>query len=353
MNLTQDLPGLASQINLLTMANEDIPDLLNDLDLSQILEEWQSSNSSVHADNTTDTGGSTFREDSTGRARNWCFTINNPDEQTLSNLHTTLPTSRECRYLVFQLEEGSDLQTPHIQGYIELTKSLRFRAVKALISPRAHLEKRRGTQQQAAEYCKKEEGRLDGPWEYGTPAREPQGTRNDLLAVKEAIDTGRQDAELWEDFFGVMAKYYKAVREYRLVKASPRNFKTEVYVLYGTPGTGKSKWAYDYDENAYWKQRGQWWDGYQGQEVVVIDDFYGWLPFDTLLRLCDRYPLMVETKGGQVIFSSKVIIFTTNQHPREWYKNISNFQAFERRVEHWGLFNDTITFSDNINAYTP
>ena len=32
-----------------------------------------------------------------------------------------------------------------------------------------HLEIRRGTQQQARDYCQKHDTRVDGPWEYGTP----------------------------------------------------------------------------------------------------------------------------------------------------------------------------------------
>lgn len=86
--------------------------------------------------------------------------------------------------------------------------------------------------------------------------------------------------------------------------------------------------------DAYWKQRSQWWDGYMNHEVVVIDEFYGWLPYDTLLRLCDRYPLMVETKGGQVNFCAKTIVITTNGVPNTWYKNVY-FPAFARRVTKW------------------
>lgn len=88
--------------------------------------------------------------------------------------------------------------------------------------------------------------------------------------------------------------------------------------------------------NAYWKQRSNWWDGYFNHETVIIDEFYGWLPFDLILRICDRYPLMVETKGGQVQFVAKNIIFTTNSNPVSWYKSCY-FPSFIRRVHHWHI----------------
>lgn len=87
---------------------------------------------------------------------------------------------------------------------------------------------------------------------------------------------------------------------------------------------------------AYWKQRSNWWDGYAGHEAVILDEFYGWLPFDLLLRLCDRYPLMVETKGGQTQFAAKTICITTNMLPCNWYKS-AYFPSFARRVTVWHI----------------
>jgi len=77
---------------------------------------------------------------------------------------------------------------------------------------------------------------------------------------------------------------------------------------------------------------GTWWDGYSGQPVVVIDEFYGWLGYDFLLRLLDRYSFAVETKGGSVSFTSKLVIFTSNKPPSEWYRNIQDLGPLLRRI---------------------
>lgn len=95
----------------------------------------------------------------------------------------------------------------------------------------------------------------------------------------------------------------------------------------------------EFDPSAYWKPRGQWWDGYQGQKVVIIDEFFGWLPWDELLKVCDRYPLNVERKGSVSLFVAGTVIITTNKPPHQWYDGRKcPFRALERRVDEWHYY---------------
>ena len=115
-----------------------------------------------------------------------------------------------------------------------------------------------------------------------------------------------------------------------------RSFKTEVTVIWGETGVGKSKWAFDkFGGEAYWKPpNSKWWDGYEGQSVAIIDEFYGWLSWTEILRLCDRYPCQVETKGGSVQFVSKTLVFLSNLHPLQWYNNPKcQYPTLARRIE--------------------
>jgi hypothetical protein len=108
----------------------------------------------------------------------------------------------------------------------------------------------------------------------------------------------------------------------------------DIVVLFGPPGSGKSKFCYDFDAAAYWKPRGEWWCGYENHSTIVLDDYYAWLPYDTMLRLCDRFPLMLGTKGGQVAVIPKTILFTTNTLPHLWYKESKTaftWPAMQRR----------------------
>ena len=124
----------------------------------------------------------------------------------------------------------------------------------------------------------------------------------------------------------------------------PRTEKTKVYVYVGPPGCGKSKhvWEACGGKDFYYKPRGEWWDGFTNQSNVILDDFYGWIKYDEMLRICDRYPLKVPVKGSFVEFSAKNLYITSNTHVWEWYK----FDGFDaaalmRRVNEYKLwYND-------------
>lgn len=267
----------------------------------------------------------------------------------------------KMKLMICQLEKGEE-GTPHLQGYVEVKSPSRLAAMKKLL-PRAHLEVSRGSPKEAMEYCLKEEHGNGDPMRYWlidgqleTFAEDwPDSLTNYVNALGERMNTSKSSTklrlqqirskllegnsevieEIADEEFDLWVRYYRAFERYLVMKTKPRNHVVDVYVLQGPTGTGKSKWAMEQFPNAYWKQRSNWWDGYCGQEVVVIDEFYGWLPFDLLLRVCDRYPLLVESKGGQIQFTAKKIVITTNQLPCNWYKSGTYFPSFVRRVTEW------------------
>jgi len=236
------------------------------------------------------------------------------------------------------------VQCPHLQGYIELTTPRRMSFLKKII-PRAHFERRRGTKKQAIEYVTKEETRVQGPWilpegcqlsEVFSGARESDGTS--LTHVKRLLDEGCSEEQIADENFSHWVRHFRAFRAYKLLKTVPRDHAVSTTVIVGPTGTGKSRFCIRKFPKAYWKQRSNWWDGYNNHETVVLDEFYGWLPYDTLLRLCDRYPFLVETKGSQSQMVCKNVIITSNHDPKSWYKNVY-FDSFKRRVAQWIVFN--------------
>lgn len=107
-------------------------------------------------------------QDTMARVRNVCFTLNNPDVEDIGALPWPTPL---VKYAVWQLERG-DEGTLHIQGYFEMSEQLRFPNIKQRIPflSRAHFEPRRGTAQQATEYCEKEDTRVDGGYPFAVTA---------------------------------------------------------------------------------------------------------------------------------------------------------------------------------------
>lgn len=254
------------------------------------------------------------------RSRNWCFTLNNPQEDEI-------PKDWEHTYIIYQLEQGEN-GTEHFQGYIRFKNPRSLSSCKR-INSRAHWEVRKGTHKQARDYCLKSDTKIGETIQDG---EEPeQGKRSDLEAIRLDIESGAQDLEIADNYFGQWCRYGKAFRQYRIMKMPRKTWKPQVTVIYGATGTGKTRLAAERYPDAYWKENSRWWDGYDNHDTVIIDEFYGWLPYAQLLRILDRYPMTVEVKGGAVNFVPKRIIITSNQRPDRWYSY--EYPQLERRID--------------------
>lgn len=258
------------------------------------------------------------------------FTINNPEQDDL-------PASFEAMGVVqcvWQAEVGEN-GTRHLQGYLRMPNKKSLKGMKA-VHPTAHWEIRNGTHEQAVAYCTKEATRAAGPWRFGgEPA---PGRRTDLDAVHDALKEGKSLTEISDSHFSAFVKFGRGFEKWKLLHTvKNRSWHTEVRVYWGPTGTGKSRRAlHEAGPNAYWALQpgsGQacFFDGYEGQEHVVIDEFYGWIPYAVLLKMLDRYPLMVHTKGGATNFYPKCVWITSNKNPREWYASCA-FAPLQRRL---------------------
>lgn len=174
------------------------------------------------------------------------------------------------------------------------------------------------------------------------------------MAVARALEEpGASVNTVARDFPGEFIKYHGGITKYfKIIRpARDRDFKTEFHVYWGDPRTGKSKLAFDTAGafgSVYYKPRGEWWDGYVQQDSVIIDDFYGWLKYDELLKLTDRYPYRVPIKGGFEIFNSKKIFITSNISPELWFK-FPNYDhtALTKRIDVYFKF-EFLLLSDEI-----
>jgi hypothetical protein len=150
-----------------------------------------------------------------------------------------------------------------------------------------------------------------------------QGKRSDLDALHEDLQGGKSLTEISDDHFGSFLRYSKGIVSYMGLHSTPRHFKTKVWVLFGPAGAGKSRLARGIaGQNAYSSDGTKWWDYYDGETNVVMDDYYGTVPHSELLRLLDEYPKRVESKGGMINFAPRIVVITSNKAPWEWYDEV-------------------------------
>ena len=230
-------------------------------------------------------------------SRRFVFTINNPEGLLLEEDFIALGAS----YMVYQTELGEQ-GTLHFQGYLEFPKPVR-RSHIARTLPTAHTEPARGTGQQCEDYCTKEETRMDGPYRYGTRSR-GAGSRTDILALRDAVRDGKRDRELFEDdaVAGAAIRYCRGVdRMVAAYDSPPMREDVRVILHFGPPGTGKTHCAHSPKAFYYDGSQGEFWIGYNGEDTVILDEFGGHVLRPLMFqRLCDKYPLWLPIKGGQV-----------------------------------------------------
>lgn len=247
-------------------------------------------------------------------------------DQSLSNLQmiTTLPNGSQkelkLTYLIFGTEIGES-GTPHLQGYMESASKTSMSTLKKLI-PKAHWEKAKGTSKQASEYCKK-----DGQYKEAGNLAPGQGTRSDLLEIKDKIDNGATEQEIAEEHFSKWVVYRRSFQAYATLTSSKRAWITKCHVYWGKTGTGKTRFVWDQvmDSDVWTPGDYNWFDGYRGQPIVIIDDYRGEYKLQLLLKLLDRYPMQVPIKGGFVEWKPKKVYITSNIHPNDWYPQADRF----------------------------
>jgi len=163
---------------------------------------------------------------------------------------------------------------------------------------------------------------VEEPCEWGTWTGGPE--KSNLTSLLTRLKEGATNRQLVEEFPTLFIQYATRIAAVRLVMQLPRNPSTtpSVKVFWGKTGTGKTRKALWKMPDAYIKPNGKWWPLYEGQKNVIMDDFRAHpdFSFDELLRVLDRYPHIVETKGGHVQLQAVNFIITSNLEPDLWYK---------------------------------
>lgn len=254
------------------------------------------------------------------RARCWCFTLNNYSEEEFWNI---IGDIGNYTYIVVGFEVG-DEGTPHLQGYIEFPEAKRFQTLQKF-NDRIHWAKRFATASQASDYCK-EDGLF---FELGTISH--QGKRNDILEAIKMIDDGFKWEDIAKENPVTYVKFNRGLNAYKNAISKHRTGPPEVHWRWGKSGVGKTRYCVEKHPDHYMKDDTKWWDGYEWNEAIIIDDFDGEWPYRTLLKLFDRYKFSGQNKFGYIKINSP-FIYITSEYPPSHYWQDNKLTQITRRL---------------------
>lgn len=172
--------------------------------------------------------------------RDWCLTLHNPRE----GWQEILEKDEHFKYFVGQTEVCPETKKEHIQAYVEFKNTVRLSKLQIIWGPGNHFEKRKGTRDQARDYCMKEDSRAPEAVPYEIGVWEPskgQGKRTDLQDAC-AIVKNEGIKRMIDEKPDMFVKYHSGMGKYEQHCAAQRVSKwrdVHVTVLWGESDRAK------------------------------------------------------------------------------------------------------------------
>jgi len=303
-----------------------------------------------------------FRKDTQGR--DWTFTVNNP-KLTEQEMYNYLSSLTNVKYFVFVREKGDGTPqnlsgTEHHQGYIEFATPRKFSTIKNFFSSEnigvdAFISQRQYARASCVNYVKKTgkfeykaHTRIGEMFEYGEFSQ--SGSAN---VIKEMIELKKQGAavtEIYESHPYEYARYNKFVNkmalEYKAEHYKKNRRQLQVTYIYGSAGVGKTRYVMDKygDENVFrltdygnYNNGKPNFDGYNGQDVIVLEEYRSSIKFSILMSMLDVYHFDLPARyHDKVACYTKVYILSNlpiqKQHEKLLTQDLQSWQAFLRRI---------------------
>lgn len=272
----------------------------------------------------------------------WCFTINHKDSEQEDIIYETfdkigvnlmkLYNIHQLKYAIYETERGESGRL-HIQGFIRFYTLKAMDQVKEILTRQdAHLEESRATDKENKEYCSKDhkEKKIWCRWNEIGILSVGQGHRSDYDEFVADLQDGATIDDLYERHSRIMIQNHAgamaAIEHYMEL---PERDKSEVYVYYGSSGSGKTTMAMlgHPKKECYFvtisNNNNLWFNGYniKKHKVVVLDEFgYQIASIDKLKQLLDQFLNQVEKKGGMLAFNPPCITITSQRSPLHWFR---------------------------------
>lgn len=244
----------------------------------------------------------------------------------------TAPVFREehMEYLVYQREACPTSGKLHWQAYVKFFTRKRMLTAKALFGTGAHLEVCRGGSAKAIEYCTKDASRVEPYIEHGLRPEEKK-----VMNIVEMLRT-----ETPTEILEANPKIWRSIRSLQVVHglvSAKRDFMTKGLLFLGPSGCGKSRSSALISEylgmSYYAEPTMKWFDNYTQEESIIVEEIRE-IPTSFLLRLIDRYPMMLPIKGGYTPMRSEYVFMSSNLSEELLFgsMDLKTIEAFKRRI---------------------
>lgn len=267
-----------------------------------------------------------------GKARSWAGTLNNYTNEEYESLQRI-----DCTYFCIGKEVAPTTGTLHLQMCFFFKNPIRRSTLQDLC-PRASWGALypTSTQDKLAKYCKKE-GNFVEKGLYTTPKQNGDREKEryeHAWTMAKAGDMDAIDADIRIRCYGTLKRIYHDTKlNANLVADIDGDMEHEWY--WGEAGTGKTMKARTENPGAFIKSCNKWWDGYTGQDVVIIEDFD--IRHECLTHYmkiwCDRWKFPAEVKGSSMVIRPRKIIVTSNYSIGEIWTKASDLGPLKRRFK--------------------
>lgn len=262
-------------------------------------------------------------------SKRFCITINNPTPE----VHTFL-ADLKCRYICYGNETAPTTGTKHIQGYVVFEQNKTLVGAKKCLPAGTHIEIAKGSTFDNIRYCSKE----GTPYERGEPPHSKTKVAEMSKDRWAAIVYHSKKGEFDQVPDDVQMRYYSTMKQMARDNQTPPAALTATcgLWLYGAPGSGKSHSVHTQHPDRYLKPLNKWWDGYQKQEIVHLDEIdpshTPWIaPY--LKKWADKWPFPAETKGSSMTIRPKKLVVTSNYSIDEMGFDTITTAALKRRFQ--------------------
>lgn len=285
--------------------------------------------------------------------KHWVFTLNNytdDDEQRVKAIADL------CTYMIVAKEVAST-GTPHLQGYLEARNKHRAHVIEKWFNNRAHIEKARDSPYAQPDYVW-----LDVWFKHGDKYDPKTNTKTVNEQWKEIAQLAMENK-----IDEIIAKYpgqYLA-KHAGIEKIAERGLRKDKDLeetcgtwIYGKSGLKKTRYAKSLfpGKNIYLKPKNRFFDNYEGEEVVIIEDLEP-KDFEQMYGLInnwsDVFPFTAEKKHSNLkSIRPEHIIITSNHSPNFVMNGLTNDKdAFLRRFEIIELSHNIFTKEIDIKRY--